>query len=324
MNESLLVKDQKWFLVKTAVILCLIFSPMFFASNYHLFQFTVVAAYAITLLGLNLIVGYNGQFSLGHSAFFALGGYIVAMMAQHWGISYVWSLPMAGFVVFFSGVLVGIPALRIEGIYLAVTTYALVISTPSLLKYFDNWTNGVQGIILTKPQVPSVLSMGQDQWIYLVAILITLVMYWLGWNILRARPGRAIKAIRDNPTIAAIMGVNVSRYKIIAFGLSAAYAGIGGGLGTIAVQFISPDQFSLGFAIALLVGIIVGGLATITGCIYGAFFILFIPNISESISKSAPEVIFGVILILLIYLMPTGLAGFIVKVSKRFNLKKKS
>lgn len=322
MNKVQWVKESRWFIIKSLLIIGFLCWTLFFASNYHLFQMTMVASYAIALLGLNLIVGYNGQFSLGHSAFFALGGYLVAIMAQHWGISYVWSLPIAGLVVFFAGLLVGIPALRLEGIYLAVTTYALVISLPSLLKYFDNWTGGAQGIILTKPQVPQMVSLGQDQWLYLVVVLIAIVLYWFGWNIIRARPGRAIKAIRDNPTVAALMGVNVSRYKTITFGLSAAYAGIGGGIGTIAIQFISPDQFSLQFAMALLVGIVLGGLATITGCIYGAFFIFFIPNISESVSKSAPEVIFGVILILLVYLMPTGLSGFITKVSRLFNYKK--
>lgn len=243
-------------------------------------------------------------------------------MAQHWGINFLWSLPIATLVVFFMGVVVGIPALRLEGIYLAVTTYALVVSGPSLLKYFESWTGGTQGILLNKPSVPYGIPLRQDQWLYLIAIGLTAILYLLGWNLLRSRPGRAIVAIRDNPSVAAVLGINVSLYKTITFGISAAYAGLGGGFGTIAVQYISPDQFTLVFAISLFVGIVVGGLATISGCIYGAFFIFFIPNISETLSKSAPQIILGVFLILVIYIMPTGLAGFIRKYSHK--LKKDS
>ena len=283
----------------------------FIVSNYRTFQLTLVLIYAIALLGLNILTGYNGQVSLGHGAFYAIGAYVAAVLMDKAGVPYWATLPAAGAVCLVAGFLFGLPALRLEGLYLALATFALGVSLPQLLKYkaLEHWTGGVQGIVIAKPEAPFGIPLNADQWLYFFTLAVTGVMFVLGWNLLRGRVGRALVAIRDHPIAAQAMGVNTALYKSLAFGVSAMYTGIAGALGAIAVQFVAPDSFTIFLSILLLVGIVIGGMASISGAIYGALFIQFVPNIADEVSKAAPWAIFGIFMILFVYLMPTGVAG---------------
>jgi len=288
-------------------------------SGFRLFQFTQVFIYAIALLGLNLLTGYNGQFSLGHSAFYALGAYTTAIMMDRWSIDYGWTLPVAAVLCFVVGFLFGIPALRLEGLYLALATFALALSVPQILKYFDGWTGGSQGIVLNKPGPPAFvlsalppatrLKVNADQWLYLVALATLVLLFAMARNLLARRTGRALVAIRDNPIAAASMGIDTSLYKSLTFGVSAAYVGVAGALSALAVAFVAPDTFNVFLSITFLVGIVVGGLASISGAIFGGLFIQFVPNWAQDISKAAPWAINGVFLIVFMYVMPRGIAG---------------
>jgi len=293
----------------------------FFISNYRVFQYNMVLVYAIVLLGLNLLTGYNGQISLGHGAFYAIGAYVAAILMDKFGWAYWATIPLAGLVCFVSGFLFGLPALRLRGHYLALATFALGVAMPQLLKYkhLEAWTGGVQGIVIIKPDPPLGLKITQDQWLYLFTLAIALVMFLLAWNLLRGRVGRALIAIRDHPVAAEAMGVNISLYKTTTFGVSALYTGIAGALGAIVVQFVAPDSFQAVLSISFLVGIVIGGVASITGPIYGALFIQFIPNFSDQISKAAPWAIYGLFLLFFVYLMPFGVAGFVRWMSMRFS-----
>jgi branched-chain amino acid transport system permease protein len=282
----------------------------FVLSNYRLFQFSLAYVYAIALLGLNLLTGYNGQISLGHGAFYAMGSYTTAIMMDHWGIAYGWTIPVAGVICLITGFLFGIPALRLQGLYLALATFALALAVPQILKHFEAWTGGVQGIVLFEPQAPFGLPLNKDQWLYFLTLAILVVSLLVGWNLLRGRVGRAIVAIRDHHIAAQAMGVNLSLYKALTFGVSAMYTGIAGALGAILIQFVAPDSFNIFLSISLLVGIVVGGLASIAGAIYGGFFIQFVPTYAQHISKAAPWAIYGIFLILFMYVMPMGIAGF--------------
>jgi len=273
------------------------------------FQFTQVLIYAMALLGLNMLTGYNGQISLGHGAFFALGAYTTAIMIDRWHVPYGWTLPVAGVICLVVGFLFGIPALRLEGLYLALATFALALAVPQILKYFDEWTGGSQGIVLSKPKAPWGLPLNPDQWLYFVALFITIVLFALAWNLLRGRVGRAIVAIRDNPIAAEAMGINNALYKSLVFGVSAAYTGIAGAMSGLAVAFVAPDTFNVFLSITFLVGIVIGGLASISGAIYGGLFTQFVPNYAQTISKAAPWAIYGVVLIACMYVMPRGVAG---------------
>jgi branched-chain amino acid transport system permease protein len=196
---------------------------------------------------------------------------------------------------------------------------------PQLLKYkhLEHWTGGVQGIVIIKPDPPFGLPISQDQWLYFFCLAVALLMFALGWNLLRGRVGRALIAIRDQPVAAEAMGVNIAMYKSLAFGVSAMYTGVAGALGAIAVQFVAPDSFNIFLSITFLVGIVIGGLASIPGAIYGAIFIQFVPNIADQISKAAPWAIYGVFLIGFMYLMPVGVAGAIRIASARIARRTK-
>jgi len=298
-------------LIPIAVLLLVACALPLLVSDYRVFQFNLVLVYAIALLGLNLLTGYNGQISLGHGAFYAIGAYCAAILMDKYGVPYWATLPVAGAVCLVAGFLFGLPALRLEGLYLALATFALGVSLPSLLKYhhLEKWTGGVQGIVITKPEPPFGLPINADQWLYYFTLAVAIVMFLLAWNLLRGRVGRALVAIRDNHIATEAMGVNNAIYKSLAFGVSAMYTGVAGALGAIAIQYVAPDSFNIFVSIVFLVGIVIGGLASISGAIYGALFIQFVPNIADDISRAAPWAIFGIFLLGFVYLMPMGIAG---------------
>ena len=300
--------------VVLAVVLAGLVALPFFISDYRAFQFTQAIVYAIVLLGLNILTGYNGQISLGHGAFYAIGAYTAAILMDQAGVPYWATLPAAGLVCFVFGFLFGLPALRLQGHYLALATFALAVATPQVLKYkrFEEWTGGVQGIVIIKPDPPEWLAgwitVSQDQWLYFFSLAVALLLFLLAWNLLRGRAGRALVALRDHPIAAEAMGVNGPLTKSLAFGVSALYTGVGGALGAIAVQFVAPDSFTAFLSISFVVGIVVGGIATLSGAIYGALFIQFVPNFADQISKAAPWAIYGLVLLVFIYAMPGGVA----------------
>jgi branched-chain amino acid transport system permease protein len=306
-------RAASWRVAGFLALLALLCALPFVVSNFRVFQLTLVLAYAIVLLGLNILTGYNGQISLGHGAFYAIGAYTAAILMDKFGVPYWLTIPAAAAVCLLAGFLFGLPALRLEGLYLALATFALGVALPQLLKYrsLEHWTGGVQGIVIVKPDAPFGLPISADQWLYFFTLAIAIVMFALGVNLLRGRIGRAIVAIRDHPVAAEAMGIDISMYKSLTFGVSAMYTGIGGALGAIAVQFVAPDSFNIFLSIAFLVGIVVGGLASVEGAIFGALFIQFVPNVADQISKAAPWAIYGVFLILFMYLMPGGIAKFI-------------
>jgi branched-chain amino acid transport system permease protein len=293
----------------------------FLLSDYRIFQLTLVIVNAIALLGLNLLTGYGGQISLGHGAFYAIGAYTAAILIEHFHIAYWITVPCAGLVCLGAGILFGLPASRLENLYLALATFALGVSLPQILKYrhVEPWTGGVQGITLAKPQAPFGLPLSPDQWLYFFSLAVMVVLFAGAWNLLRGHAGRTIVAIRDRPIAAAATGIDVARYKSLTFGISAMYTGIAGALGGIAVQFVGPDSFSFFLSLSLLVGIVVGGLSTISGAVYGALFIQFVPTIAGDISKAAPLAIYGVFLIAVVYAMPRGIAGAVGNAARRLG-----
>src|ERR1700741_3884441 len=194
-------------LLALAIVLVVACVLPFLVSNYRTFQLTLVLVYAIALLGLNILTGYSGQISLGHGAFYALGAYCAAVLMDKAGMPYWATLPAAGAVCFVAGFLFGLPALRLEGLYLALATFALGVAMPQLLKYhhLEKWTGGVQGIVIAKPEAPFGLPLNSDRWLYFFTLAIAVVMFLLAWNLLRGRVGRALVAIRDQHVAAQAM-----------------------------------------------------------------------------------------------------------------------
>jgi branched-chain amino acid transport system permease protein len=289
------------------ILAALLVTPMF-VKNFVVFQMTMVLVYGIAVLALNILTGGSGQFSLGQSAFFAVGAYTTAVLMEHGNVNYALTLPIAGLVSFAAGYLFGQPALRLSGIYLALATFALAVAMPQLLKlnFLEHWTGGVQGLVVLKPDAPFGLPIGQDKWLYYFTLVITIAIYLGSINLLRSRSGRAFMAIRDNEIAASAMGVDVALYKTLAFGVSAGITGVAGGLGAIAVQFVAPDGYTITLAISLFLGMVVGGVGWLPGSIVGSAFIIFVPNIAEGISKGLSGAVFGVLLFLVIFLVPHG------------------
>jgi len=289
-------------------VLALLLIVPLFAKNFIIFQMTMLLIYGLAVLALNILTGGSGQFSLGQSAFYAVGAYTSAILMEQYDVNYALTLPVAGLLCFGAGFLFGQPALRLSGVYLALATFALATAMPQLLKlgYFEKWTGGVQGLVVTKPDAPFGLPISQDMWLYYFTLVITIAIYIFSVNLLRSRSGRAFMAIRDNEIAASAMGVDVALYKTLAFGVSAGITGVAGGLGAIAVQFVAPDSYTINFAIALFLGMVVGGVGWLPGSIVGSAFIIFVPNISESISKGLSGAVFGVLLFMVIFLVPHG------------------
>ncbi|HEY7760398.1 MAG TPA: branched-chain amino acid ABC transporter permease [Burkholderiales bacterium] len=310
---SVALPARWWQVLGLLAALALLCALPFVLSNYRTFQLTLALVYAIVLLGLNILTGYNGQISLGHGAFYAIGAYTAAILMDKFGVPYWATVPLGGAVCLVFGFLFGLPALRLHGHYLALATFALAVAMPQILKYkrIEEWTGGVQGIVIVKPDPPAGLPVNQDQWLYLLTLAVAVVMFVLAWNLIHSRVGRAWMALRDHPIAAEAMGVNSALYKASAFGISALYTGIAGALGAIVVQFVAPDSFTGVLSINFLIGVVIGGLASISGAIWGALFIQFVPNIADHISKAAPWAIYGIFMIAFAYAMPTGVAGFL-------------
>jgi branched-chain amino acid transport system permease protein len=301
------------------VALAALVAAAFVFSDYHLFQLTMVVVYAIAILGMTVLTGINGQISLGHGAFYAIGAYTTAVLMTAWNVPYWATLPVAALICAGFGFLIGLPALRLGGLYLALTTFALAVAVPQVLKYksMEHWTGGVQGLVIDKPDPPFGLAISPDQWLYLFTLAVGALIFLLAWNLTRGRIGRAMMAIRDHALAAEAMGINIALLKTRTFAVSAMCTGVAGSLGAIAVQFVAPDSFGVFVSITLFVGLVVGGVASIPGALFGAVFIEFIPNLADQVSKAAPGAVYGVILIACMYVMPSGVGGALARLASK-------
>ena len=334
-----------------------------FVSAFRAQQFAYVGIYLIALLGLQLLTGITGQISLGHGAFMLIGGYVTAILISDqdpplhlFGHEFtadmkdLWTIPLAGLVAGLAGFLFGFPALRLTGLYLALATFAVAVAAPAVVKKYEGFTGGGPGInLLESPRLTGVsrtdpVTFEQtpegvhfagidiasfNDWLYFLSWTIALVLFAVAWLLLQGRFGRSLRAVRDSEVAAASFGVNLARYKTLAFGISAFYAGVAGSLLAIATTFVNPDTFPVALSIFLLVGVVVGGLGSLWPLVFGAIFIHFmqiewaqriedvIPNFIpllgdiDTDATGAPAVAFGVVLILIMLAFPAGAAGLI-------------
>ena len=312
-----------WVLVALGLLIPLL-QPVMpnIVSDYRLFLVSTMIIAAIAVLGLNLLTGFNGQFSLGHGAFYAVGAYTAAVLMDKLNVPYWATIPAAAIVCFMFGYLFGLPALKLEGHYLALATFALALAVPQILKYkwLEGLTGGVQGIVLLKPEPPFGLPLSEDQWLFYFCFITMVVLYWAAANLLDSRSGRAMMAIRDQYMAADTMGIDTALYKTVTFGISAAYTGIAGALSASAIAFVAPDSFNIFLSIKFLLGLVVGGIGSLTGSVIGGIFYVLVDNSAQSLTQFirndlglpfdlSAYTVFGVLLIAIIYLMPMGIAG---------------
>jgi branched-chain amino acid transport system permease protein len=290
----------------------------FVASGFQTLEFAYALIFATAILGLNILTGFSGQISLGHGAFVAIGAFTTAIGVHTLHMPYPATIPLAAILCAIVGAIIGLAAGRLEGIYLGLATFALGVATPDLLKKQTDLTGGVKGLSLP-PVVSPVGFLNDDQFFYFVCLLIAAAAFVLMANILGDRTGRAWRAVRDGDLAAAAFGVNVGYYKMLAFALSAALAGVAGSLYGLATGFVSTDAFPFQLSIALLVGAVVGGIGTISGALIGGLLTEFLPiysqqlllPISKDLANAAPGAVQGVLLLLVLGLARGGVAGLI-------------
>jgi branched-chain amino acid transport system permease protein len=285
----------------------------FLLSGYHQGIASTVAIYFIAILGLNILTGYTGQISIGHGAFMAIGGYTTAIMSHYHDWPLLATLPLALAICFVCGVLFGFPALRFSGVYLALATFALAVSVPQLPLKFSKFTGGSNG--LQTSDVPTHL------WLYVVCWSCAAIALLLAWLLLRGRTGRAFRAIRDSELAAASSGVSLPIYKTLAFGVSAAFAGVAGSLYVLATNgYASPNSFTILLSLEILIGAAVAGLGSLWGVLVGAVFIALLPTVSADVpligSSHGQDVVFGLIVIVIMLLLPNGFAGLLGRVRR--------
>lgn len=270
---------------------------------------------AIAAMGLNLLTGYNGQVSIGHGAFFGFGAYTTAILMEDYGWSFGATVPAAALVAFVIGVIVGFPALRVKGLYLALITLGFAAVFPRLVIRFVNGTGGTTLVIPPRVRAPEWaewFAPADDQWRYYLTLAIGVVLLVAAANLVRGGFGRALIAVRDHEAAAATVGISLVRVKLSAFALSALYAGVAGSLSVlIDGQARSSQLVYFRLSIEFLVAVVIGGAATVLGPVVGASLLVFLREWTEDLTSKdiVSPAIFGVALILLMYVLPDGLVG---------------
>ncbi len=295
------------------IVLCLFFVPLVIKQSFIIYLLSVSAIYSIVGVGLILLLGYSGQISIGHAAFLGIGAYISALLTIKTGLAFWPALLLSAVGTGVVGFLIGLPALRLHGHYLAIATLGFGVIVPQILLKWEKLTHGFKGLLPPKPKLGSYV-FDTDASLYYLNLVIAVILVFMAYNMLRSKTGRALIALKDNDLAAQAMGINIARYRVMAFTISAFYAGVAGSLYAHSVGFISPYDFNLWLSFNFLAMVVIGGLASIEGGIYGALFVVLVPALFGRI-KDMPHIIFGVCLFLVIFLMPTGILGIRKKLS---------
>jgi branched-chain amino acid transport system permease protein len=317
-----------WLLMVVAILLLYAFAPRL-VSDFHSRDLAEAGIFFIAIVGLNLLTGYTGQISLGHGALMAVGGYTTAalMVHEHWRD--VWTIPLAGLAAGVVGFLIGLPALRLSGIYLALATFAFAVAMPSLLKKFPGLTGGGEGLRMLEQAPLQITGLSgtvtifghtttQNHFLYYLAWGIGLIGFAIAWLLVRGRAGRTLRAVRDSEVAAASAGVALARTKTLAFALSGVYAGVAGSLLAIQNEIVNPLSFTFLLSILILVGTVVGGLGSLPGMVLGAFFVVYLPDLSTHVSTKpgVPDFVYGAAIIVVMILLPTGAGGLLKRVAR--------
>ncbi|MGC6534262.1 MAG: branched-chain amino acid ABC transporter permease [Parvibaculales bacterium] len=300
--------------------LAVIVAP-FVLDTYWINELTRVLIYALAGLGLMVVTGFTGQVSLGHAAFMAIGAYAHSYMISN-GVPWIVSLPAASLLAGLVGLIIAIPASRMIGLYLAIASLAFAIVVEDVIIHWESVTGGNRGMIVEAPNLFGYEVFEAWEFYYITLVLLTLSIL-LVLNVLRTPLGRAMLAIRDSEISAESLGIRVSRTKVIAFFISATLTGLAGGLFAHFIQFLAPEVFGILLSIQLLLMIVVGGLGTVHGAIYGAILIGFLESTISILKDALPPAIgqqpglepglFGLILVLFIIFEPEGVYGRWVK-----------
>ena len=295
-------------LVMVATVLAIV--PLLFPS-FLVYQLSIALTYAIAILGLNLQMGFNGQISVAQGVFFAVGAYATAIFATRFGLGPLATLPIAVAMSALIGFLVGIPALRMQGLPLAFVTLGLAVLVPPLALKLDWITKGATGISFAKPVPPSWFPGNQDTFLYEMCLVSAAICVWIARRLIGGDTGRTLRAVRDNAMIAESLGINLTAVRLAAFATSAAFAGFGGWCFALINGYVSPDSFQMTMSFNFLVGSIIGGITSIAGALIGALFITFVPDWASDINLALSGVIYGAALVVMMLLARDGVVGLV-------------
>ncbi len=308
MNISLVRK----FGLPAAYILFIVLAPMVMQQSL-LLQFSQVLAFGLAISGLNIVSGFGGQISLGHGAFFGLGGYTATILVHDHGVPILLTLPVAAAIGFVVGVVAGLPALRLQGHYLGLATLGFAVAFPLIVTKLDGLTGGANGkLLLFRWELP----VDGPSWLtsttvtFAVIAIVTGLGLMLMTNLTRYGPTRVLIAIRENPTAATVNGVNMTREKTISFATGAAVTAVAGVLYAMTIGVVAPEVFGLMLSIQLLTGLLLGGAGSLVGPLLGGVVLVFLPSYTSAlVGGVGANMVYGAILIVLMFLMPTGIAG---------------
>jgi branched-chain amino acid transport system permease protein len=312
-----LMRPVPWRAAAWVAVLAILAMVPLWVTDFQLFRLTNLLIYAVALLGMNILVGYNGQISLGHGAFYAIGAYTAALLIVHAGLPHWAVVPLAGAVCLVVGFLFSLPVLRLSTMHLAMATFAVGVVMPSVArwKWLEPWTGGSQGLGIDTPDVPLGLPLDFGHWLYLLTLATLVLCFILAANLLNGRIGRAAIAIRDHPIAAQSMGVDTVVYKAAIFGISAMLVGMAGALAALSIRYVAPGMFGVFLSFGFLIGIAVGGLASLSGALYGALVLqsifLVVGVTAQSLQTSRTPLIYGVALIVFLSFFPNGIAGLV-------------
>jgi branched-chain amino acid transport system permease protein len=286
-------------------------------SAYDNYQAGEIASYVVALVGLSLLTGVNGQFSLGNGAFMAVGAYTMALLQNHTAGNFVLELLAATGVAVAAGVVLGLPATRLKGPYLAGMTLLFALAVPSIADKWPATFGGDQGLTTTVPTAPGTI--GSEEWLAWIQLLAALVVMVLMANLLSSRFGRGFRAVRDDEIAASLSGIHVARTKVMAFAISAGCAGLGGALLALSTGVVSTGEYPLTLSIQLLAAMVLGGTGTLVGMVWGGILLVYMPQWSTSISSDfnlgaganayLATIIFGLVLIVAMIAAPNGIQG---------------
>ncbi|HEX2277024.1 MAG TPA: branched-chain amino acid ABC transporter permease [Candidatus Tectomicrobia bacterium] len=313
--------DTRAPLVALVVFLAFLGTVPLFASTYWLDVLNRIGIAIIGALGLNILVGFTGQISIGHAAFLAVGAYATAVIEAKLGLPFYLAIPAAALLTAVFGLLFGLPSLRLKGLYLAIATLAAHFITTYVIVHWESMTGGVLGLLVPTPTLFGV-ALESDSRMFYVIFALVIPATLAAKNLFRTKVGRAFVAIRDRDVAAQVIGVSLLRYKLLAFLISSFYAGLAGGLMAHHSRILFPDAFTLLVAIDYLAMIIIGGMGSIVGSIFGAIFMTLLPEVlkltatslsgtypqSFGLIASARDVIFGLAIIIFLIYEPQGLA----------------
>jgi len=308
MNDGFRAATLKFGLFAIVAILIPVFVP-----GYALQQVAIAIAYAIAILGLNLLMGFAGQICLAQGTLFGVGAYVTAILNATYGISPLVTLPVSAAVAAVVGLAIGLPALRLQGLQLAIVTFGIAAAFPQLLLKMGSLTGGVSGLPIDALEPPSFMPDNPELWLYIISLTCAGIGALLVSLMLFGDNGRALRAQRDNPQIAQALGINLTRTRLWAFAASSALSGLGGGVFGIISGFISPESFLAILSINIVIGSIVGGVTSIVGAFLGGLFMVFVPTWASDINLSLGNLIYGLALIVIMMVARNGVTGFIEK-----------